>query len=152
MDHFSLHFHFTFTSLTIDFGESYLVPRCRRPAGRGSTAMVVTTAGALRLLPKIERGLGAERARLGTFRGLGTPVKSEDWKRLVPTGWGPPASPIKGFGTERARLGTFRGIVTVCVRLHFLKSIKKLLFFSQKEKKNRSKIWSLAWKIKNRPT
>ena len=42
--------------------------------------MVVTTAGALRLLPKIERGLGRERARLGTFRGL---------------------------GTERARLGTF---------------------------------------------
>ena len=42
--------------------------------------MVVTTAGALRLLPKIERGLGTERARLGTFRG---------------------------FGTERARLGTF---------------------------------------------
>ena len=31
-----------------------------------------------RLLPKIERGLGAERARLGTFRGLGTPVKNED--------------------------------------------------------------------------
>ena len=29
----------------------------REPAGRGSTAMVVTTAGALRLLPKIERGL-----------------------------------------------------------------------------------------------
>ena len=28
-----------------------------QPAGRGSTAMVVTTAGALRLLPKIERGL-----------------------------------------------------------------------------------------------
>ena len=32
--------------------------------------MVVTTAGALRLLPKIERGLGTERARLGTFRGF----------------------------------------------------------------------------------
>ena len=44
--------------------------------------MVVTTAGALRLLPKIKRGLGTERARLGTFRA---------------------------FGTERARLGTFRG-------------------------------------------
>ena len=43
--------------------------------------MVVTTAGALRLLPKIKRGLGTERARLGTFRG---------------------------FGTERARLGTFK--------------------------------------------
>ena len=44
--------------------------------------MVVTTAGALRLLPKIERILGTERVRLGTFRG---------------------------FGTERARLGTFKG-------------------------------------------
>ena len=43
--------------------------------------MAMKTAGALRLLPKIERGLGTERARLGTFRGL---------------------------GTERARLGTFR--------------------------------------------
>ena len=43
--------------------------------------MVVTTAGVFRLLPKIERGLGTERARLGTFRGL---------------------------GTERARLGTFK--------------------------------------------
>ena len=39
--------------------------------------MVVTTAGALRLLPKIERGLGAERARLGTFKGFGTLVESE---------------------------------------------------------------------------
>ena len=45
--------------------------------------MVVTTAGALRLLPKIERGLGTERARLGNF---------------------------KGFFTERARLGTFKKI------------------------------------------
>ena len=43
-----------------------------QPAGRGSTAMVVTTAGALQLLPKIERGFGTERARLGTFRGSGT--------------------------------------------------------------------------------
>ena len=32
-------------------------PSLSRPAGRGSTAMAVTTAGALRLLPKIERGL-----------------------------------------------------------------------------------------------
>ena len=35
---------------------------------RGSTVMVVTTAGPLRFLPKIERGLGTERARLGTFK------------------------------------------------------------------------------------
>ena len=46
-----------------------------QPAGRGSTAMVVTTAGALPLLPKIERGLGTERARLGTFRGLAQNVQ-----------------------------------------------------------------------------
>ena len=46
----------------------------------GRQRWLVTTAGALRLLPKIERGLSAERARLGTFRG---------------------------FGIERARLGTF---------------------------------------------
>ena len=49
--------------------------------------MVVTTAGALRLLPKIERGLGTERARLGTFRGL---------------------------GTERARLGTLKKNLKKC--------------------------------------
>ena len=54
--------HFTFTSLFTFHSQ---------PAGRGSTAMAVKTAGALRLLPKIERGLGAERARLGTFRGFG---------------------------------------------------------------------------------
>ena len=47
--------------------------------------MVVTTAGANRLLSKIERGLSTERASLGTFRGL---------------------------GTERARLGTFSGFGT----------------------------------------
>ena len=40
--------------------------------------MVLTTAGALRLLPKIERGLGAERARLGTFSGFSRLVESED--------------------------------------------------------------------------
>ena len=56
--------------------------------------MVVTTAGALRLLPKIERGLGTERARLGTFRGLGT----ERARR----------STFRGFATERARLGICR--------------------------------------------
>ena len=50
----------------------------KKTYGRGSTAMAVKTAGALRLLPKIERGLGAERARLGTFRGFGTLVESED--------------------------------------------------------------------------
>ena len=69
--------------------------------------MVVTTAGALRLLPKIERGLGTERARLGTFRGLGT-----ERARL---------GTFRGFGTERARLGTFK------------KNLKKLSFFTQKE-------------------
>ena len=54
--------HFHFTSLSLFHSQQ---------AGRGSTAMVVTTAGALRLFPKIERGLFTERARLGTFRGLG---------------------------------------------------------------------------------
>ena len=57
---------------TISFGQSVLVPRCRQPASRVSTAMAVMTAGALQLHPKIERGFGTERARLGTFRGLST--------------------------------------------------------------------------------
>ena len=63
----------------------------------------MTTAGALRLLPKIERGLGTERARLGTFRGLGT-----ERARL---------GTFRGFDTERARLGTFRGFGTERARL-----------------------------------
>ena len=42
------------------------------------------------LTSTIKRGLGTERARLGTFRG---------------------------FGTERARLGTFRGFGTERARL-----------------------------------
>ena len=65
--------------------------------------MVVTTAGALRLLPKIERGLRTERARLGTFGGFGT-----ERARL---------GTFRGFGTERARLGTFRGFGTKRARL-----------------------------------
>jgi len=44
-----------------------------------------------------KRGLGTERARLGTFRGLGT-----ERARL---------GTFRGFGTERARLGTFRGFL-----------------------------------------
>ena len=59
--------------------------------------MVVTTAGALRLLQKIERGLGTDRARLGTFRGLGI-----ERSRL---------GTFSGFDTERARLGTFIGFL-----------------------------------------
>ena len=46
-----------------------------------------------RLRAKIERGLGTERARLGTFRGFGT-----ERARL---------GTFRGFGTERARLATF---------------------------------------------
>ena len=46
-----------------------------------------------RLRAKIERRLGTERARLGTFRGFGT-----ERARL---------GTFRGFGTERARLGTF---------------------------------------------
>ena len=81
--------------------------------------MVVTTAGALRLLPKIERGLGTERARLGTFRGLGT-----ERARL---------GTFSGFDTERARLGTFRGFGTERARLGtFKKNLKKLSFFYSK--------------------
>ena len=49
-----------------------------------------------KISPKIERSLGAERARLGTFRG---------------------------FGTERARLGTFRGFGTERARLDTLEAL-----------------------------
>ena len=59
-----------------------------------------------RLRAKIERGLGTERARLGTF---------------------------SGFDTERARLGTFRGFGTERARLGtFKKNLKKLSFFYSK--------------------
>ena len=81
MDHHS--FTFTFHSqLTLGSRTSYLAADDQLVGGR--QRWLVTTAGALRLLPKIERGLGTERARLGTFRG---------------------------FGTERARVGTFRGFL-----------------------------------------
>merc|ERR1712198_260806 len=48
-------------------------------------------------LSSIKRGLGTERARLGTFRGFAT-----ERARL---------GIFRGFGTERARLGTFRGFL-----------------------------------------
>ena len=44
-------------------------------------------------IAKIERSLGTERARLGTFKGFGT-----ERARL---------GTFRGFGTERARLGRF---------------------------------------------
>ena len=89
--------------------------------------MVVTTAGALRLLPKIERGLGTERARLGTFRGLGT-----ERARL---------GTFSGFDTERARLGTFRGFGTERARLGtFKKNLKKLSFFYSKRAETAPKL------------
>ena len=63
----------------------------------------MTTADALRLLPKIERSLGTERARLVTFRGLDT-----ERARL---------GTFSGFDIERARLGTFRDFGTERARL-----------------------------------
>ena len=112
---------FYFSKTTIDVSPLVKIkdPKCHhfiiisQPAGRGSTAIVVTTAGALRLLPKIERDLGTERARLGTFRGLGT-----ERARL---------GTFRGFGTERARLGTFK------------KNLKKLSFFYSKRAETGSK-------------
>ena len=74
MDH-SLFTHFHFHSL------SQPALRAGRQGGRKSAANT------------IERGLGTERARLGTFRGLGT-----ERARL---------GTFRGFDTERARLGTF---------------------------------------------
>ena len=74
MDYFfyltSLYFSlFTFTSLTftIDFGESVLVPRCRRPV-----ASLLHSRGGGQHRGTIKRGLDTERVRLGTFRGFGT--------------------------------------------------------------------------------
>ena len=80
----------------------------------------MTTAGALRLLPKIERGLGTERARLGTFRGLGTGRAR--------------SGTFSGFDTERARLGTFRGFGTERARRGTFKKLsKKVIFFRKNE-------------------
>ena len=61
---------------------------------------------------KIERGLGTERARLGTFRG---------------------------FGTERARLGTFRGFSTERAKLGTLKKSQKIVVILLKKSKNQGK-------------
>ena len=63
-----------------------------------NTLIQIKTPSALRITTKIERGLGTERARLGTFRGFGT-----ERARL---------GIFRGFGTERARAGTFRGFGT----------------------------------------
>ena len=52
---------------------------------------------------KIERGLGIERAGLGTFGGFRT-----ERARL---------GTFRGFGTERVRLGTFKGFGTKRARL-----------------------------------
>ena len=67
----------------------------------------------------IKRGLGTERARLGTFRGFGT-----ERARL---------GTFRGFGTERARLGTFNHMRT---KIRF---ILGLLLLFQKTKKNQEK-------------
>ena len=67
---------------------------------------------------KTLKGLGTERARLGTFRGLGT-----ERARL---------GTFRGFGTERARLGTFRGLGTERARLGTLKKNSNFLKFSLK--------------------
>ena len=80
--------------------------------------MVVTTAGALRLLPKIERGFHRERARLVTFRGFGT-----ERARL---------GTFRGLSTERARLGTFRGFGTERARLGTLN--QNFEIFTQNER------------------
>ena len=62
---------------------------------------------------RLERGLGTERAKLGSFRG---------------------------FGTEHARLGTFRSFDTERARLGtFKKNLKKMLFFYSKRAKTRAK-------------
>ena len=64
-----------------------------------------TARGGGRHRGTIKRGLGRERARLGTFRG---------------------------FGTERARLGTYRGFSTERARLATFKKITIFLKFSLK--------------------
>ena len=101
--------------------------------------MVVTTADALRLLPKIERGLGTERARLGTFRGLGT-----ERARL---------GTFRGFGTERARLGTFRGFLNlfyaIIAFLLFPLDTNSVFFFPREKKFPPVKIFGFS-PVKNR--
>ena len=59
----------------------------------------------------IKRGLGTERARLGTFRGFST-----ERARL---------GTFRGFYTERARLGTFRGFGTERARLGTFRGLLK---------------------------
>ena len=68
---------------------------------------------------KIERGLGTERARLGSFRGFST-----ERARLVT---------FRGLCTERARLGTFRGFGTERARLGTLN--QNFEIFTQNEQK-----------------
>merc|ERR1711951_302212 len=63
----------------------------------------------------IKRGLGTERARLGTFRGFGT-----ERARL---------GTFRGFYTERARLGAFRGFGTERARLGPFRGFLIFFFF-----------------------
>ena len=66
------------------------------------------------LKAKIERGLGTERARLGSFRGFNT-----ERARL---------GTFRGLCTERARLGTFRGFGTERARLGTLNQNFEIFF------------------------
>ena len=66
---------------------------------------------------KIERGLGTERARLGTFRAFGTERARLDTFKGVGTERARLGT-FRDFGAERARLGTFRGFGTERARLN----------------------------------
>ena len=101
-------FHFHFSTLTFI---SQLTWGSR-------TAFAIDDQLARRSTAKIERGLGTERARLGSFRGFNT-----ERARL---------GIFRGFGTERARLGTFRGFGTERARLGTFRGF--LIFFVKTSK------------------
>ena len=79
-NHFISSLHFFFTT-TINLGESYLVPHYRLLTWGSRTSYLAcddqslrsfTVGGGAQPGGSIKRGLGTERARLGTFRGFGT--------------------------------------------------------------------------------
>ena len=126
MDHHSLHFHFHFHfhfSLTIDFGESY--SRTSLPTMKIKRGSYLPGWWPPASLSSIKRGLGTERARLGTFRGFATARAR--------------MGNFRGFGTERARLGTFNQNFEIFSQNEHLPAQR---FFSE----------SFARKSKNRPT
>ena len=94
--------------------------------------------GSRRSAAKIEKGLGTERARLGTLvtsQQCWTEVATAKIERALATERARLAT-FSGFCTERARLGTFRGFGTERERLGNFNQNLSFQTFPKKSQKN----------------